>query len=573
MAGEAYPDVPLYRYEWTALTDEAMRAQLGPVAGRGPEPAIGGNSSLEGRSLRIVTDNGPALAYKFISPTQLMYGEGDEAAFAAGYGALKLDSVTLFVHLLPGSLRGYAVAIDEGTRQATVVELWFGVEPRPREVTREIYYGYVMGDGDTPQKRHHTTARVEGRALAWTDDRGHETLEYYCSVSYCNVVDRTRDKGTFGYAFPADYIQLTEDLYLLTRVEAEFSGIMTLFVMDSNRLQQGGFRLGFNAADELEYTMFTGTARWLGQIARFEEFADVSGNPLKPQTPGKGARVVYRPFATMEKLTREEVDDLAANNLKPFGEASPMAGHGNPPTDALAGRELSIAYDGGPAMFYRFKTGDVLEWREDGGSWTEARYNAWESAPGVFLFGHFLVGKPEHDAHIVTMDLDAGLATAFRGYVNTPYVPNEAWSETWFGVVSGDRIPDPGAARHRFSNDMVGRCLTWSYSPGLTSMHLYPTPNTVSWIIFTPDGHAGTSWAGPGEFVKIRDGLYFQYWREDACNGTLGCILVNMRTMHDAGIGYHCGTRGGLSLGPVGAYARHAGKFDVERYFNGKERA
>jgi hypothetical protein len=42
--------------------------------------------------------------------------------------------------------------------------------------------------------------------------------------------------------------------------------------------------------------------------------------------------------------------------------------------------------------------------------------------------------------------------------------------------------------------------------------------------------------------------------------------------MHDAGIGYHCGEEG-LSLGPVGAYARHAGRFDIERFFDGKEKA
>jgi hypothetical protein len=572
MAGEAYPDVPLYRYGWTALTEAAMREQLAPVAGRGPEPAKAGSASLEGRSLRIVTDNGPTLAYRFVSPTQLMYGEGDEAAFAAGYGALKADHVTLFTHLIPGSLRGYVVAIDEDTRLATVVELWFGAEPRPREVTREIHHGYVMGDGDAPKARHASTARVEGRAYAWKDDRGFDTLEFYCTVSYCNVVDRTRDKGEFGYAFPADYIRLTEDLYLLTRVEAEFSGIMTLFVLDSNRLTRVGMRLGFNTGDQLEYYMFNGEAEWLGQIARFEEFGDVSGSPLKPPTSDKGSRVVYRPFTTMEKLSKEKVAELGAAP-KAFESVSPMAGHGNPPTAALAGRELSIRYDGGPAMDYRFKTADTLEWRKDGGSWTEARYNAWEAAPGAFLFGHFLKGEPNFDGHIVTMDLDAGLATLFRGYLNTPYVPNEAWSDTHFGVVSGDGIPDPGGKRHQFSNDMVGRCLTWSYSPGLTSMHLYSTPNTVSWIIFTPDGHGGSSWAGPGEFVKIRDGLYFQYWREDACNGTLGTILVNMRTMHDAGIGYHCGERGGLSMSPVGAYARHAGKFDVGKYFNGKRRA
>ncbi len=73
-------------------------------------------------------------------------------------------------------------------------------------------------------------------------------------------------------------------------------------------------------------------------------------------------------------------------------------------------------------------------------------------------------------------------------------------------------------------------------------------------------------WSGPGEFVKIRDQMYFLYWSEEACNGTLGTILVNMRTMHDAGIGYHCGEEG-LSLGQIGAISRHAGKFDVTRYF------
>ena len=51
-------------------------------------------------------------------------------------------------------------------------------------------------------------------------------------------------------------------------------------------------------------------------------------------------------------------------------------------------------------------------------------------------------------------------------------------------------------------------------------------------------------WSGPGDFVKIRDELYFLYWLEEACNGTLGTILINLRTMHDAGIGYHCGNEG-----------------------------
>jgi hypothetical protein len=98
-------------------------------------------------------------------------------------------------------------------------------------------------------------------------------------------------------------------------------------------------------------------------------------------------------------------------------------------------------------------------------------------------------------------------------------------------------------------------------------MHLYSTPWNTSWIIPTPDGQFSTEWCGSCDFVKIRDQLYFGRWLEEACNGTLGTVLINMRTMHDAGIGYHCGKQGGLSMSAVGAPSRHAGKFDVERFF------
>jgi hypothetical protein len=69
-------------------------------------------------------------------------------------------------------------------------------------------------------------------------------------------------------------------------------------------------------------------------------------------------------------------------------------------------------------------------------------------------------------------------------------------------------------------------------------------------------------WSGPASYVKIRDQLYLAYWLEEACNGTLGTVLINLRTMHDCGTGYHCGSDG-LRLSAMGAHARHAGRFDV----------
>src|SRR3546814_1591887 len=41
-----------------------------------------------------------------------------------------------------------------------------------------------------------------------------------------------------------------------------------------------------------------------------------------------------------------------------------------------AGRELSIRYDDGPKMDYRFKSADTLEWRKDGGSWRSEEHTS-----------------------------------------------------------------------------------------------------------------------------------------------------------------------------------------------------
>jgi hypothetical protein len=363
---------------------------------------------------------------------------------------------------------------------------------------------------------------------------------------------------------------VTEDIYLFARVEAEFSGLLHMYLLDSNRLTSAGVRLGFNGADELEYYMFRGTGDWLGQNARFQKLGDFTATPIPIPDAKKGERRIYRPLATMDKMTPAEVDAvIAAGNVHVFDRPSAMAGNGTAPSGALATKSFTIEYDDGPRMEYRFVSNDLLQWRKDGqGDWRQARYNAWEPMPGAFIFGHLLEGQPNHDCHIIVADLDAGLATNYHGFLNTPYFANEAGVETLFGKIVGQGIPDPGRRRHERTRDLLGRAFTWEYSPGLNSMHLYSTPNTTSWIIpNAATGHFGTEWSGTGDFVKIRDQLYFARWCEEACNGTLGTLLLNMRTMHDAGIGYHMGKNGGLSMSAVGAPARHAGKFDVDRYF------
>ena len=585
MPGTPYPKEQMHRIAYTKLSARQIADKLSKVAGSGPASASLLSDVLAGKSIRIVTDKGPTLAYTFKGSNRLSVAENGGGAVEAGYGALTLDSVVFFSHMIPDTQRGYAVVIDQGANLATVFELWFSGYKDNREVQREIYYGYVEQAGqEAPKNRHVPTNRVEGKGFYWKQDNGAETLEFYPSAAYSHFVELSRLGGELGFCGPSDYLKIDENRYIYTRTECEFSGTFTAYVMDLNRIEQVGMRLGFDANDALEYYVFRGKGEWLGQLAQFEKFGDESGNPVPAaapgQTPAKGARRVYRPFETMAKMTPAQVDAICAKHTSAFAPraiapganapAASMAGNLGPHTDRLAGKSFTLRYDHAPAMEYRFDDAEALRWRKAGQSnWTKARYQAFESMPGVILFGHLLEGEPNHDGHSIVADFDQGLVTCFNGYLNTPYFANEAGVKIHFGVIEMEGLIPPKYRRHVLTDEMVGRAVSQNYAPGLTSMHLYSTPHSLSWIIFTGSDAGGLEWSGPASYVKIRNGLYFMYWLEEACNGTLGTILVNLHSMRDVGIGYNCGENG-LNMNALGAHERLAGQFDVRRFYQVK---
>jgi hypothetical protein len=571
MAGTPYPKEPLYRMAFSKLTPEQIQAKLTPAAAKGPTSASPMSTEFAGQTMKVVTDKGLTLDYKFKGPNKLSVSENGAKPVDAGYGALTHDKLCLLAHLIPGTQRGFVVVIDRKTRQATVFELWFSGYKDNREVQRDVSCGYVDVAGEAaPSGRHVATNRMEGHAYHWTQDTGIQTLEFFPSAGYSHFVELTRLGGELGYCAPSDYIKIDDDFYLYARVECEFSGTLTLYAIDLNRLAQIGLRLGFDAKDNLEFYLFRGNAEWLGQIAQFEKFGDISGNPIPPPKDAKkGERRVYRPLLTMPKMTPAQVNDAVAKKTTvfpaPTGNGPQMAGNSIPSSDYLSGKSFALRYDDGLLMEYQVSGPEELQWRANGGAWTKARYKAWEPAPGVINFGHLIEGAPDHDGHMIVADFDRALFTCFNGHLNTPYFANEAGVKVRFGVIEAEGLQAPGYDRHGFTDELLGRALSWNYAPGLTSMHLYSTPHSMSWIIFTDTGAGGMEWSGPASYVKIRDQLYYMYWLEEACNGTLGTIVINLRTLHDSGIGYHCGAEG-LSMSAVGAHMRHAGRFDILKF-------
>jgi hypothetical protein len=560
----------MHRIRYSKLTPEQIGSKLSAVTA-GPISATPLSDVLAGKSLRIVLDSGPVLSYRFASRNRLSLAEGDAAAVDAAYGALTLDRLALFSHLVPRTQRGYTVVIDQETNLATVFETWFSGYEDNREVQRQIYYGYIEQTGrPAPAARHGITNRIEGKGFHWKQDTGVETIEYYPSVMYANFVELTRFGGELSFCAPSDYIKINDDKYIYSRVEAEFSGTMTTYVLDANRAEQIGMRLGFDDTDTLEYYLFAGRGEWVGQIAQFEPFGDIGakialGN--RQVSAAKGWRPVYRPMKTNPILTKPQVDAAIAKNKNVFPEKSAMAGNKGPISSFLVGNDITLRYDDGMAIDYRFDEIHRLRWRRAGESaWREERYESWESAPGVIMFGHLLSGAPDHDAFSIVIDFEQALVTCLHGTMGTPYIANEAAVKTMFGVVEMKGVTPPRYRRHQFTDELVGRAMTWNYSPGLTSMHLYSTPHSLSWIIFLENGSGGMEWSGPASYVKIRDEMYLAYWLEEACNGTLGTILINLRTMRNCGVDYAAGPNG-LRLSAVGAHARHAGRFNVTKYF------
>jgi hypothetical protein len=589
-------NIPMHRFKYTKLTEQQIAEKL-KTTEAGPTCVSELSGALAGKALKIVTDNGPVLNYDFIGKNQLTISENSGAKIKAGYGALSLKQTIFFSHMIPGTKRGFNVFIDQDTNLATVIEVWLCSDKKevtlsrkevgldPREVQRQIYFGYVEVAGQKPpEKRHHLTNRIEGKGLYWKQDTGIETLEFYASIVSTNFVELTRHVDDLSYCAPSDYVLVNDTMFIYDRTECEFSGIFTLFVADLYTETQAGVRLGFNEKDELEYYMFRGTGKVVGQLAYLEPFDEhgkkgmVVQAKTDPQAPGKGQRLVYRPVRDFQHMTDEEVHQAAMKSTKAFGggdtapQAQAMSMSNNMPfTDMQVGKEFTVRYDnGGPVWQYKFTEKFKLKYKEEKETqWHDADYRAYEADEKLLWFAHILADSKPRASVAIAVDLLNGLTTCIYSHMGTKYYGNETTYRAIFGVAEGAGFEAPQYMRHEFTDELVGHAFSWSYSDQMTSMHLYASPHSMSWTIFTGDQTMGAQWCSPCLFVKLRDGVYIFCQNEEACNGAEMIELINTKISHDCGYGYSGGAQG-VNLGLTGAIGRHIGQFDIKKYYGPK---
>jgi hypothetical protein len=584
-----YRPLPMHRIAYTELTEPQVLQALRPTA-NGPSSTSPLTGALAGKRVKIVTDGGPTLEYHFRTDKQLELMESGAKAVKAAYGAMENRGLVLLSHMIPGTQRGYKIVVDQHSGLATVFEVSFSGYAqaetaaaaeakrapqfkngrRNREAQRKVWFGYVDGGGDAPTARHTFTNRLEGKGIHWKQDDDNEILEFYLTITFSNFIELTRFGNELTFCAPTDYVMINDHQFVYSRIECEFSGTFTLQVIDLFDMTKQGVRLGLNEKDVLEYSMYSGKGTITGQIATFEVF----GNNAET----RGPRRVYRPLETFETMTDEQVRDQVLNHAHAFGDgqgsgSAGMGGYKSEIVSRFAGKKLSVRMDGGgPSIDYEFIEARRLRWKyADQTNWRDAFYEMYEPDGDLYFFAHLLDAEFPRSCAMVAFDMRNGLSTLLKGTTGTPFRNNETTPAYYFGTfqTEGSPVP-PQYIRHGWTDEMVGECVTWNYqrgNPGLTSMHFYATPQSYSWIIFNPDGSGGMQWSSPGWYSKLRDGVYIMAWVEEACNGTLGVICFNQRTMHDAGFGYHVGSRG-LSLNVIGARARHAGRFDILHHVN-----
>ncbi len=598
----------MFRINYSELGKNQVESIIGPKPAPG---SIGGLCGcLAGTKIRIVTDKkpveGPVLEYSFSSETELTLVENGTQAVECPYGALSMKNITLFSHMIPGTKRGYNVIVNRDTAVVTVFEMWFidyegkkidnykeclGVfesnQIAPyvnREVQRQYYFGYFEKDGEEPPaSRDRLSLRLENKMVYWRDDRRDEQIVTYTSNVFSTLVEINKPDGEDVLTLPSDILQISDNLFIYSRGEVEYSGRLIVEVIDLFTMQKIGVTMGIDEKDKLEYLLYKACGKMLCQYATFYDFND-RGDRF-PQAISnridfsvKGARATYRTSILSKHINEDELKDLARNATAfTRGGGNIMISDDHmAESRQLAGKSLTLRYDDGKVLEYSFLSDGELQYRAQGDiEWRKEEYRANQLDEDLVFMGHYVTGSYPPCCVMLALDFSNGCTTCIDAKLYGKYDLHDVIPTYRFGVIETKGLISPRTLRHCFTRELLGRSFTWTYSDGISSQHIYNAPESYSWTIFTngeqgsPANRAGGFvWSSPCTYIKLRDDVYIMTWVEEKWAGTMGCIAMNLRLMHDCGFNLHV-AHDGSSVGfdQMGALAREAGRCDLSEYF------
>jgi len=243
-----------------------------------------------------------------------------------------------------------------------------------------------------------------------------------------------------------------------------------------------------------------------------------------------------------------------------------------PKSDYCAGINLVFRGDDGYSVEYDFIDGAELNYRfygEEG--WHTEKYYATMLDDELIILGHYRTGANPPGCHVLALDFKNGLATCIDARIGGKYDVHDVVPYYHFGVFETEGVTPLRIYRHGFTDELLGRAFTQTYSDEMTSIHIYNAPHSYSWTIInnakagTPGNRAGGPvWSSPCEYIKLRDGVYILNWIESKWEGLMGCLCRNFKLMADCGFDFGVSHDGeNIFLDMMGAVSRCAGFIDL----------
>ncbi len=439
---------------------------------------------LAGRQFRSALDNGEELDIRFVSGDVVEWRRPNEPLRWEKYGCLQADEQTFFVASV---LSGIApttcitMVLDLENYLVTMAVSRLGYYPlRPRLVVVDYFFGAIRtADKPLPKKRHGFTRDLVGKKLTWHYASGFINTHIYPSERYCRIrpltgsrtaeeekqiqreIQEGKRKPELLYEEPTRFIKIKEGMYLISFVEDNMNR-NDPSVGGNNLMILTNLKLGFDCGR----TFAMGNGRLEHGFFRSKGEVTEESIPQIENAPSPYRIQTERKCATLSDIGQSSVArDILPES--PDGRRRYTA----LPDRGIAGKVFRLHLDSGDEAVAHFITDDTLIFAKKGDPFMSYPCSPMHCDDGVW-FVPFMRGS-----ECVTLILDEA-----QNLVTVLYAETYARSmrlirhRILFGAIVQMNQTEE-FRRHGYTDDLVGKRITWHYSPYVNITHCYITEN------------------------------------------------------------------------------------------------
>lgn len=200
--------------------------------------------------------------YCFRELHKLTWTEKGEEHTEYYQGHMSEPGVYFVQHIIKGSTppQCRTLVIDANTGLVTLCHARFGSRGEAREVTRKFYFGTIKGC--TPAKLHHFTSDLVGKAIEWTYHTVMPPIKHIYSSEYYYTYTMTRGNQCWMASNPADFIKISDHLYIFSFLEERQTGTQGLFLINIDTLHDIGGFIGINSQNSFECYTVGAKGQW-----------------------------------------------------------------------------------------------------------------------------------------------------------------------------------------------------------------------------------------------------------------------------------------------------------------------